>query len=161
VASPFNENILNMKNKNEKGQALVEFALLLPLLLIIAAVVFQMSLMIEAKQKTQMATWYGIRAHSEGTSEDDIESKIKEVFFHDKDGVEVEFSEPSYTWVDVVKAINEIMGARQVKVKVTYNAPLIVKNSTMIPMDTVLSGIVEDGKTPVSSSNHMLENSHR
>jgi len=61
----------------------------------------------------------------------------------------------------VIKAVNEIMGARQTKVEITYSPPLVIGNSDMIPMDDIFDGIVEDGKTPVSSSNHMLENSHR
>jgi hypothetical protein len=163
VASSLNEGVLKMNKlrKSQKGQAIVELALLLPILLIIMAVVFQISLMIDGTEKAQMATWYAIRAHSEGTDESDIEDKIKEDFFGGSDDVEVEFSEPSYTWVDVVKVINEIMGARQTKVEITYSPPLVIGNSTLIPMNDIFNGIVEDDKTPVSASNHMLENSHR
>ena len=147
--------------QKEKGQALVEFAIMLPILLIIMAVVFQISLMIDGKQKAQMATWYAIRAHSEGTSEDDIEDTIKEDFFGGSDDVEIEFDDSSPAWIDVVSVLNELMGAKIIKATITYKAPLIIGDSTMIPMDEIFSGIVEDDATPVSSFNQMIENTHR
>ena len=134
---------------------------MLPILLVIMAVVFQISLMIDGKQKAQMATWYAIRAHSEGSDESDIEDKIKEDFFNGSDDVEVEFTQSSPTWIDVISVLNEFMGAKIIKAEITYKAPLIIGNSEMIPMDKIFSGIIEDDTTPVSSFNQMIENTHR
>jgi len=155
----FSDHTLNMKLlifRNKKGQALIEFALLLPILLLVMLAVFQIQLMMEGKQKTQMATWYAIRAHSDGTSEDDIKDKIKEVMFNDDDSqFDIDFSHPS-SFLTTAAVINVFMIPQEVKAEVTYKTPYFFKGMTWVPVAGVFSN-VKSNVIEVSSSNQMLE----
>jgi len=65
--------------KNQKGQALVEFAIILPLLLLLVMGIFQFGMMINSYLTIQNITREGARAAVVGSMDSEIIQKMKQI----------------------------------------------------------------------------------
>ena len=69
---------------NSKGQALVEFAITIPLLALILAGTFQFGEMFLSKQKLQQAAKYGVWLVKEGEEDNEVRDKLINFLTEDK-----------------------------------------------------------------------------
>lgn len=65
---------------DESGQALIEFVLILPVLLVVLIGVFQLALICEAKLLTHMAVRHAAQIHLEGGSQRVMQREISQYF---------------------------------------------------------------------------------
>ncbi|MCM8710241.1 pilus assembly protein [Clostridium sp. SYSU_GA19001] len=118
-----------LKNlKNKKGQALVEFAIILPLLLLLIMGIVQFSMIINSYLSIQNAAREGARAGILGSSDIEIKNIIKAV-------------SPSLEASNLTVTITPTESSRKsgdtLTVKIDYNYPLIVPIISSIFNDVV------------------------
>lgn len=85
-----------MKLKNEKGQSLVEFALLVPLLILILLAIIEFGFMFNAYLTLANGSREGARLGSVGGNDAQIETRIEEVTSHLDAGLMTVSVTPAY-----------------------------------------------------------------
>jgi len=142
--------MFNKKRKNNRGQALVEFAFILPIFFLILLFAIQVPIIIEKQEKTQMSVWMGLRSFSlvkwyaviplRRYSRSESEAMVKECFTtHDE--VDVDFTD----W---------LLG---VNIKVSCKTPFLFKDLNWQPLWDVFGGIVKNGKIELESGGWILK----
>ena len=140
------------KTKNNKGQALIEFAFVLPVLFLIVLFAIQVPIIIEKQEKTQMSVWMGLRSFSlvkwyaviplSRYSRSESEKMVKKGgFFTSHDEVEVDFTD-AVVWA---------------KVKVSCKTPFLFKDIGWKPLWNVFKGIVKNGKIKLESEGSIVK----
>lgn len=137
------------KKSNQSGQAMVEFVIVLPLLMILLIAMYYLSILIHNQQRTAMAARHGAWLIAHGRPKGEVNSSaFKKLFFSDRavnEGrVSVEVDRPSRKDPNLtaIPGIDKILGfvgdllgtvAGARTVRVIYKAPDIPYVSAFLP----------------------------
>ncbi len=117
--------------KNQKGQALVEFALILPILLLVVMAILQFGLMLNSYLTIENASREGARAGIIGSSDDEIEQLIISTSPN---------LDPSKLTVSITPKEEYRKSGDTLTVIVSYNYELVVPIISSIVENAVLNG---------------------
>jgi len=103
--------------KNTRGQAIVEMALLLPLIFLILAGIIEFSLMMNSYLTISHAAREGARLGAVGSTDQEIVDKVNEV---------ASFLDPNNITVVISPPQSERMSGESITVEVQYEFPIII-----------------------------------
>lgn len=103
--------------KNTRGQAIVEMALLLPLIFLILAGIIEFSLMMNSYLTISHAAREGARLGAVGSTDQEIVDKVNEV---------ASFLDPNNITVVISPQQSERMSGESITVEVHYEFPIII-----------------------------------
>jgi hypothetical protein len=165
------------RKKDERGQALVEFSLVFPVLFLIYLVCFQFGVLLDKGLRTEMAVWPALRGSSMPTWGKwgkwyDREICVRVLFFHVCIYTEVPeglYPRPVYSISDIKNQITSslfkkddvislkytgfsINGKPFTKAQVICNTPYLYKGSDWKMLQQVFSGIVSGNTVELKSA---------
>jgi|Deesub1362A_J573_1020465.scaffolds.fasta_scaffold01161_4 Flp pilus assembly protein TadG len=103
--------------KNTRGQAIVEMALLLPLIFLILAGIIEFSLMMNSYLTISHAAREGARLGTVGSTDQEIVDKVNEV---------ASFLDPNNITVVISPQQSERMSGESITVEVQYEFPIVI-----------------------------------
>lgn len=157
--------IVCRRPKDQKAQALTEFLLLLPVMLVIILAVVQLVVLMDRNQKVQMSTWFALRSQSydrdhsyynQGTVQDTIQKNM----FGSKDSVSVRY-QASPSLVSLAGLMDPFMFAEEIEGTVTCGTPYLFRGSSSQMLQGIFQNVVRNGQIVVSAENQMIQNQVR
>jgi len=157
--------IARHRPRGQKAQALTEFLLLLPVMLVIILAVVQLVVLMDRNQKVQMSTWFAMRSQSYDSdhsyyNQGTVQDTIKKNMFGSKDSVSVGY-QTSPSLVSLAGLMDPFMFAEEIEATVTCGTPYLFNGSSFSMLQEIFQNVVQDGKIAVSAENQMIQNQVR
>ena len=147
---------------DRRAQALTEFLLLLPVMLVLILAVVQLVVLMDRNQKVQMSTWFALRSQSYDSDHSNynpqqVQDAIGKNIFNSKDNVSVSY-DTSPSLVSLAGMMDPFMFAEELQTTVTCETPYLFQGSSSTMLQGIFGGVVQNGQIQVSAQNQMIQN---
>lgn len=144
-----------MTQSRRQGQALIEFILTLPLLIVVIFGMIQLFIMMDNRQKCRSHTWFAMRGQTfdfrtRNVEESSIQQLLQAQVFRSGDTVSVSHEIIGNPFMIVVSILNPLNPAKEVKSTVSCTSPYLYRNLPW--MRTLFSHVVTNDGIKVEAS---------
>lgn len=118
---------------HRRGQALIEFILTLPLLIVVILGMIQLFIMMDNRQKCRSHTWFAMRGQcfdfrTRNVKEADMQALLQAQVFRSGDTVSVSHEIIANPFMIVVSVLSPLNPAKEVKSTVSCTSPYLYRN---------------------------------